>query len=476
MSDAPSNSTPTPPGKVRLGDVLVDEGLLSKEQLKQALERQRETRQRLGEMLVEDGILSGAALVRTLGARLGVPGCQLRHGLMDPALLSLIGEEEAERLCAIPMFKVRDTLTVAMAEPQSLPDVDRLRQLTGCRIRPVLALEPNILEFVRKYASGDVDVDEFLTSLVDADVDVIERETVDEGPATDLDKMVEGSPVINLVNVALLTAIKDKASDIHIEPSKAGTRVRYRIDVGASHGVQPKHIVGAIANEAGLDGRHIGPIEIGDEYSVVGLPAGMPTELAAHLKRVRVCGRPLRLRALPPAGAAHARPEARPGPGRGDDRPGAHGAAKPRGKNKHKRGKVIIQAMNTAHPVLGEVIRNDFLTFFQRELQERHQFQYPPFARLIRITIKHKKPDILNQGGKILEKSLKSKLGEWVIGPAVPYVGRVRGYFLLDFLIKLPRDSQKIRFAKDSLLDAISALNTTEGYTTIRANVDVDPY
>jgi len=147
-----------------------------------------------------------------------------------------------------------------------------------------------------------------------------------------------------------------------------------------------------------------------------------------------------------------------------------------RAGRKHKRGKVIIQAMNTAHPVLGEVIRNDFLTFFQRELQERHQFQYPPFARLIRITIKHKKPDILNQGGKILEKSLKSKLGEWVIGPAVPYVGRVRGYFLLDFLIKLPRDSQKIRFAKDSLLDAISALNTTEGYTTIRANVDVDPY
>ena len=147
-----------------------------------------------------------------------------------------------------------------------------------------------------------------------------------------------------------------------------------------------------------------------------------------------------------------------------------------RAGRKHKRGKVIIQAMNTASPVLGEVLRNDFFSFFQREIQERHEFQYPPFTRLIRITLKHKKPEILNDGAKIFAKTIKSQLGEWVIGPAVPYVGRVRGYFLLDFLIKLPRDSQKIRYAKDTLLEAIQALHTSEGYTTIRANVDVDPY
>ena len=94
--------------------------------------------------------------------RLGFPGCHLRHGLIDPALLKLIGEEEAVRLKAIPLFKVRDTLTVAMAEPQSLPKVDRLRQLTKCKIRPVLALAPNIREFVGKYKGGDVNVDAFL--------------------------------------------------------------------------------------------------------------------------------------------------------------------------------------------------------------------------------------------------------------------------------------------------------------------------
>ena len=128
------------------------------------------------------------------------------------------------------MFKVHDTLTVAMAEPQSLPKIDRLHQLTGCRIRPVLASRENILEYIKKFASGNTDVDSFLASLSESEVEVVERESVDEGPATNLDRMVEGSPIINLVNVALLTAIKDKASDIHVEPDKLGSRVRYRID------------------------------------------------------------------------------------------------------------------------------------------------------------------------------------------------------------------------------------------------------
>ena len=219
-----------PVGKVRFGDVLVREGALSEEQLKRALAQQKSSGRMLGEMLVDQGVISNAVLVRALAKTLNIKGCQLRHGLIDPALVKLIGEDEATRLKVIPMFKVRGVLTVAMAEPQSLPTIDRLRQLTGCKIRPVLALEANIAEFVKKYASGDVDVDAFLTQLAESDIEVVERESVDEGPTTDLDKMVAGSPIVNLVNVALLTAVKDKASDIHIEPDKKGTRIRYRID------------------------------------------------------------------------------------------------------------------------------------------------------------------------------------------------------------------------------------------------------
>jgi len=220
------SGTPAP----RIGDVLVAAGLLSTEQLQRALAEQKSSGRMLGEMLVEQGVISATTLVDALGQCLSVPACQLRHGLIDPAVLKLIGAEEAERLLALPMFKVRDTLTVAMAQPQSLPAIDRLQQLTGCKIRPVLALDANIREFIKKYAGGEVSVDAFLTSLGDSQVEVVEREAIDEGPVTDLDKMVAGSPIINLVNVALMTAIRDKASDIHIEPEKRGTRVRYRID------------------------------------------------------------------------------------------------------------------------------------------------------------------------------------------------------------------------------------------------------
>ncbi len=213
-----------------VGEVLITDGHITEDQLSKALVDQKTAGRMLGELLVDQGMISGGTLVQSLAKCLGVRGVQLRHGLMDPSLLNLIGVEEAERLKAIPLFRVHDTLTVAMCEPQSLPTIDRLRELTGFEIRPVLALQDNILEFVHKYAEGDVDVDAFLTSLAESDVEVVEREQVDEGPTTDLDHMVEGSPIVNLVNVALLTAVKDKASDIHIEPNKNGTRVRYRID------------------------------------------------------------------------------------------------------------------------------------------------------------------------------------------------------------------------------------------------------
>jgi len=220
-----------PRKKIRIGEALLESGALTKAQLEKALEQQKVSGQRLGEMLVEQNVINAGTLVHTLARCMGIKGVTLRHGLIDPELIQLVGEEEAARMLVVPMFKVRDVLTVAMTEPTSLPTLDRLRAITGCRqIRPVLALEANLREFLKKYSGGNVDIDAFLTSLVETDVEVVEREQVDEGPVTDLEQMVDGSPIINLVNVALLTAVRDKASDIHVEPSKNGTRVRYRID------------------------------------------------------------------------------------------------------------------------------------------------------------------------------------------------------------------------------------------------------
>ncbi len=214
----------------KLGQSLLESGQITEEDLNRALSTQKQTGEKLGETLVNLGILSQTALVKTLASKLGVPGTYLRHGLIDPAVARLIDRDEAERLKILPLFKVRGRIIVAMAEPQNLPTIDRIASVTGCEVQPILALESNIKEFAQKYQTEEVAVDEFLVSLKESDVEVIERESVEDSLITNLDRMVEGSPIINLVNLALLSAIRDGASDIHIEPDRKKTRIRYRID------------------------------------------------------------------------------------------------------------------------------------------------------------------------------------------------------------------------------------------------------
>jgi type IV pilus assembly protein PilB len=216
--------------KIRIGDVLLEEGYLTTRQLKDALAEQKRTGKFLGEMLVEQGLVTAEKILSALSKRLGVRGCQLRSGMVDPTLMDLIGEEEAVRLKALPMFRVHDTLTVAMAEPQSLPSIDRLREITGCEIRPVLALENQITEFIRSCSGPATGMESILETLGDSDIEVMEGDDAGQIAMTDLDKAVDHSPVVNIVNMVLLRAVKDGASDIHIEPDKKATRIRYRID------------------------------------------------------------------------------------------------------------------------------------------------------------------------------------------------------------------------------------------------------
>jgi len=222
-------TTATVAKKIRIGEVLIEEGIITAETLAAVLADQKRTGKRIGEMLVEQGLVTVEELLTILGKRLGVRHCRLRKGLTDPALLGMIGEEEARRLKAIPMFKVHDTMTVAMAEPQSLPSVDRLRQLTGSTIRPILASEASILEHIDRLTSAESDMDALIAAISTGDVEVIEDKE-DDAAATDLSEFVGDSPVVNLINMILLKAIREGASDIHIEPDKNGTRMRYRLD------------------------------------------------------------------------------------------------------------------------------------------------------------------------------------------------------------------------------------------------------
>ena len=147
-----------------------------------------------------------------------------------------------------------------------------------------------------------------------------------------------------------------------------------------------------------------------------------------------------------------------------------------RAGRKHKRGRVIIQSFNVKHPILKDIIENDYQTFFKREILERKNFIYPPFYRLIAISLKHKKPDVLKDASRIFTKILKEKLGSRVSGPAVPQVERVNTYYLLDYLIKIEKEAKTIALVKEIIAFATFEMQNTEGYSNVRVSVDVDPY
>lgn len=146
-----------------------------------------------------------------------------------------------------------------------------------------------------------------------------------------------------------------------------------------------------------------------------------------------------------------------------------------RAGRKRKRGKVIIQAFNLSHPVLREILANDYAAFFTRESSERHEFSYPPYFRLIKITLKHRNPQLLNEAAKVFDKHMKSRLGPQIIGPAVPSIPRIRGYFLLDFLIKMDKNSKNGANLKKLVFENIHLTKSMQGFSTVRFNVDVDP-
>jgi primosomal protein N' (replication factor Y) (superfamily II helicase) len=145
-----------------------------------------------------------------------------------------------------------------------------------------------------------------------------------------------------------------------------------------------------------------------------------------------------------------------------------------RAGRKHKQGKVIIQAFDTTHPVLREVIKNDYSAFYTRELDERGKFLFPPYIRTIKITLKHKDVEVLNHASKIFTKALVAKLSTAAQGPALPIVPRVSNYFMLDYLLKLENNPTQLRYAKDAITAATYAMQHSEGFSNVRVGVDVD--
>jgi primosomal protein N' (replication factor Y) len=141
----------------------------------------------------------------------------------------------------------------------------------------------------------------------------------------------------------------------------------------------------------------------------------------------------------------------------------------------HAAGQVVIQTYNPTHPIFADVALNDYDSFFNREIQQRLQWKYPPFFHLIKITLKHKTKATVSEASKLLSTWLRSRLGGRVIGPAEPPVGRIRNQYLMDIGIKIERKGNMGTRVKELLRLHIAELKKQKGMTTVRVNVDVDP-
>ncbi|MGQ0505516.1 MAG: type IV-A pilus assembly ATPase PilB [Myxococcaceae bacterium] len=211
----------------RLGELLVRENLISVQQLRKAQEEQQRHGTRIGTALIKTGAIEESKLTDFLSKQYGVPAINLKDFDIDPDIIKLVPKDVAEKHLVIPVNRAGPSLIVAMCDPSNIYAVDDLKFLTGYTIEAVVASEPSIREAIeRYYAEKGPTLDE-IVGQVDEDVEVAKDETENIEDAT---RGADDAPVVKLVNLILLDAIKKGASDIHVEPYEKDFRVRFRID------------------------------------------------------------------------------------------------------------------------------------------------------------------------------------------------------------------------------------------------------
>ncbi|HYV44914.1 MAG TPA: type IV-A pilus assembly ATPase PilB [Myxococcaceae bacterium] len=211
----------------RLGELLVRENLISVQQLRKAQEEQQKSGSRIGTALIKTGAIEESKLTDFLSKQYGVPAINLKDFDIDPEIIRLVSKEVAEKHLVIPVNRAGPSLIVAMCDPSNIYAVDDLKFLTGYNIEAVVASEPSIRDAIERYYAEKGPSLEEIVGQVEEDVEVAKEEIES---IEDAAKAADDAPVVKLVNLILLDAIKKHASDIHVEPYEKDFRVRFRID------------------------------------------------------------------------------------------------------------------------------------------------------------------------------------------------------------------------------------------------------
>jgi type IV pilus assembly protein PilB len=247
----------------KLGEILVRENLISPQNLRVALDHQRENGGRLASNLVKLGLVTDDVITAVLSRQYGIPSVNLELFNIDPAVLRLIPQEVAQKHSVLPLSRVGATLTLAMVDPTNVFALDDVKFMTGLNVEPVVVAEGSVQQAIAKYYGTSREIElasiaddasleraaknssngkngaithDDLVSLDSLDFDHEQTEDVEvvedneEIDLSTLSRLSEDAPVVRLVNVLLVDSLRRGASDIHIEPYEKELRIRFRID------------------------------------------------------------------------------------------------------------------------------------------------------------------------------------------------------------------------------------------------------
>ncbi len=242
-----------------LGQLLLGKGLIQQEQLDLALEEQKRTghQKLLGEVLVELHVCTEDQITETLAQAYAVPYARISPKIADPKVIQVLPKEFLEKHQTLPLYLVAGVLTVAVSEPANVFLLEEIERLSGYQVQVVAATGRDIKSTLQAYLPNDkvFVIDDIIEDVQPEEFSLIEQPVQD---IVNLEAAAGDSPVIKLVNYIVYTAVKEGASDIHVEPGDASLRIRYRVDGCLTEKLRPPHqmhaaVASRIKIMAGLD-------------------------------------------------------------------------------------------------------------------------------------------------------------------------------------------------------------------------------
>ena len=220
-------------GQKRLGEILIDGGLLTQEQLRQALISKKNTKLKLGEFLVRQGILTESQLIDFLSEQLKIEKYHPEKYPLDLSLSNLIPADVAQKHHVVPLMRKANLLTIGVTDPLDIRALDTVEAVTNIEIEPVICADQQLNQLIGSLYGAYSDLDDVLESIQqvkygEADIEV--EKGGEDVQVSSLQDMAEEAPIVRLANSILSQAVRERASDVHISPEKDYVQVRFRVD------------------------------------------------------------------------------------------------------------------------------------------------------------------------------------------------------------------------------------------------------